>query len=475
MKDCLDTLGHGFTACAKSPRDTVFGSTGIPACVVFLAIRKGRRAGVPQPPVFFRSLLGRAETTAKSTRLQPLRSNFIARHTRHSIPPLFPLRATCVLFLFALGSPQNIGAQSNHSSAISLPTELRVKSPGWWPTKGTSSREEYVGSEACFECHESKSESQSQTAMAQAAIRAADSKALREHGHLAFRTGSYSSEITTQAGKSTLSVTDGSNVFSADLLWAFGSGHMGQTFIYRRDGKFYEAHPSYFSASNALDVTPGQSVAVPANLLAAAGRLMSEEETQHCFGCHTTASTLKNRFEPADPTPGVTCEQCHGPASKHVAAARAHTETRGSGLILNPGQFERVDSVDFCGACHRTWQDIMSNHMSAAGVLNVRFTPYRLENSRCWAAGDARITCIACHDPHKPLVHDTSSYDSNCLQCHRASSKEQSSAMKIGAACPVATQNCASCHMPKVSPPALHSNFTDHWIRIARAKDPYPE
>jgi Cytochrome c554 and c-prime len=392
-----------------------------------------------------------------------------------TIASFLSLVGAAFILLLASRTAGNSVLQSTSSSAISLPTEIRLKSPGWWPTKGTASRQDYVGSDVCFECHELKSESQQKTAMANAAIRPADSKALREHDRLSFQSGPFHYEISTQNSKSILSVGDGSSLVSADLLWSFGSGHMGQTFIYQRDAKFYEAHVSYFSGSQELNVTPGQSSSVPSDLASAAGRLMSDEETQHCFGCHTTESTLNNRFEPLDPVPGVACEQCHGPGSKHVAAARAHTEKRGSGLILNPARFERVDSVDFCGACHRTWQDIMSNHMSAAGVLNVRFAPYRLENSRCWAEGDARITCIACHDPHKPLVHDLSSYDSNCLQCHLANSKEKKTSLKIGAACPVATQNCVSCHMPKVSPPTLHSTFTDHWIRIARAKDPYPE
>ena len=41
--------------------------------------------------------------------------------------------------------------------------------------------------------------------------------------------------------------------------------------------------------------------------------------------------------------------------------------------------------------------------------------------SRFWAtAGDPRITCIACHNPHQPLVHSTAAYDIKCLACHRA-------------------------------------------------------
>jgi hypothetical protein len=380
--------------------------------------------------------------------------------------------APALLVCFASYLPGR--AQSPESSAISLPTELRVQSPGWWPTKGEPARSAYAGPESCAECHELKAESQEQTPMAHAAVRAADSKRLREHDHLRFQLGPYSEQVVTQEQKSILTVSDGKSIFSADLLWAFGSGHMGQTFIYRRDGEFYESHVSFFTDTNGLDITPGQRPTVPSSSAEAAGRAIPQDEAAKCVGCHTTASTTKNQFDPSDPFLGVTCEACHGPGAKHVAAARAKTEKRGSGLILNPSQLSRVDYVDFCGACHRTWQDVVG-HLTGIGIFNVRFAPYRLENSRCWEKGDARLNCVACHDPHKPLVHDSGSYDSVCLGCHVTTAGEKRMAIRPGAACPLAGKNCVTCHMPRVSPPNLHSAFTDHWIRIVRPNSSYPE
>lgn len=312
--------------------------------------------------------------------------------------------------------------------------------------------------------------------MYQAASRAAGSKRLRERNQLELKLGPYHYQIATQADKSVMTISDATTSLSVDLLWAFGSGHMGQTYIYQREGKFYESHVSYYATPQILDITPGQSRLLPSNLEAAAGRAMPVNESHKCFGCHTTASMTNNQFAPNDSFPGVTCEACHGPGAKHVAAARAHTEKRGSGLILNPAVFERVDYVDFCGACHRTWQDVVSGHLTAAGEFNVRFAPYRLENSRCWTEGDGRLNCVFCHDPHKPLVHDQASYDSNCLECHLvASAAEKRTPYRKAAACPVATKNCVSCHMPKVGPPNLHSVFTDHWIRISKPGSAYPD
>jgi hypothetical protein len=380
---------------------------------------------------------------------------------------------TAPLFVASRFTTRAQSQQTPQSSSISLLTELRVRGPGWWPTKGQPARAEFAGPDACTECHELKAETAESTAMLHAASRASDSKRLREHSSLSYLTGPYTYQLLTVPEKSTLTVSKASSSFSADLLWALGSGHMGQTFIYQKNATFFESHVSFYNAPEALDITPGQSRSVPLTLGEAAGRAIPPKEARLCFGCHTTASTAKNEFDPHASYPGVTCEACHGPGTQHIAAARAKTEKRGSGLIFNPAQLARVDSVDFCGACHRTWQDVVSGHLIDAGVFNVRFAPYRLENSKCWAEGDARITCMACHDPHKPLSHDASSYDSNCLACHRTTSDEKKTENHAGAACLVATKNCVTCHMLKVEPPNLHSTFTDHWIRNPSSS--YPE
>jgi hypothetical protein len=146
----------------------------------------------------------------------------------------------------------------------------------------------------------------------------------------------------------------------------------------------------------------------------------------------------------------------------------------GRALIFNPARLDPVASVDFCGACHRTWQDVVGNGLIGAGILNVRFAPYRLENSRCWKQQDARITCVACHDPHKPLVQEAESYDSRCMQCHVQHGAKPAKALP-GKACPVAKNKCVTCHMPKYQPATLHSSFTDHWIRLVHPGKAYPD
>jgi hypothetical protein len=109
----------------------------------------------------------------------------------------------------------------------------------------------------------------------------------------------------------------------------------------------------------------------------------------------------------------------------------------------------------------------------AHGPAFVRFQPYRLENSRCFIGNDARISCIACHNPHQPLNQNIAYYDSKCLACH--ADNKAASAGVAAKTCPVAKSNCTSCHMPKVELPGGHAQFTDHFIRVVHAGEAYPD
>ncbi len=396
------------------------------------------------------------------------------------------LRAAILLiFLVVSGpGPSNVRAQQSVPSGISLLTTLRVRdSAGWWPTKSIDTKDQFVGTAACVRCHAAKAASFDRAAMAHAAARSDDSELARRHDALELQVGPYHYQLASVDGKGTLKVSDSKASVSVQLAWAFGVGRMGQTYIYVQNGSYYEGHVSFYASPQALDITPGQTRAIPTSLEQAAGRRMSPDEAQYCFGCHTTGSMIKGQFDPSAASLGVTCEQCHGPGASHVAAENAGTAQPGESSIFNPARLDHVESVDFCGACHRTWEDVLTLNADA-GIFNVRFAPYRLENSKCWKKSGQRLTCTMCHDPHQPLTRDDSSYDPVCLQCHSstasqtaptspATTKERK--VRRPAICRVATKNCVSCHMPKVEPLGLHSSFTDHWIRIAREHEPYPE
>jgi len=345
-----------------------------------------------------------------------------------------------------------------------MATADRIKDQGWWPTKGTVARGDYVGAAACTPCHRPQSTSQPTTAMARTANRTDRSEVLRGPGPLTFDSGGFHYEIAPDGAQSRYTVATGSRSSSAVLTWAFGVGNVGQSFLFAREGAFYEARVSYYESIHGLAFTPGRAMAAPRDLDEAMARRVDEEELRRCFGCHTTAPTADGRFDASRAVPGVTCEACHGPGRRHVEAMEpapgAHPQTE----IFNPAKLQPEPAIDFCGACHATFWDVKLT--GDTGIAAMRSQPYRLRSSRCWNAGDARITCTACHEPHSPLVNDPQAYDKQCLACHVASGSTTSD--HPGRACPVKTANCVDCHMPKYPVPDMHHEFTDHLIRVPR-------
>lgn len=354
-----------------------------------------------------------------------------------------------------------------------MATDERLEESGWWPTKRTAPLDDFVGTKECARCHPKIVTTQIDTPMARAAGLAADSTALREHQRLFRQVGRYSYTISKEDSGNNYSVSDGVNSDSAVLGWAFGIGNKGQTYVYQRNGSFYESRMSFFRSLQGLDLTPGHSPETAPTLGLAMGRLIDPDTLRRCFGCHTTASTTRAGFNPSRLVLGVDCEACHGPGAKHSELMDDEKNAEGRQAIFNPRNLGPVAQVDFCGACHRTWYEVHQTRI--LGVENVRFQPYRLEGSRCWGNGDARLTCTACHDPHKPLNHDPGAYDEKCLACHASSRSQKPSPDHPGDACPEAAKNCVTCHMPRVEVPSMHAPFTDHRIRIVRAESPYPD
>jgi len=357
-----------------------------------------------------------------------------------------------------------------------LSTVDHLSEPGFWPTQPGASRGEYVGSDACASCHAAKVASQRNTPMAQNAMHAEDSQILHSHAELRFATGPFHYDIKTDAKHSVYTVANGTQTLTGNLRWAFGIGRAGQSYLFKReDGKFYEARVTYFDTLQTIGFTPARALTSPKNIEEAMFRPVEPAEIARCFGCHTTASTIAGQFDEEKLTPGVTCEACHGSGSKHVASAQTLLlagMNDNPGAIFNPAALNPADSVDFCGACHSTWWDVKLSGVT--GVSTTRSQPYRLEGSKCWGKGDARLTCVACHDPHKPLQTDASSYDGVCSGCH-VKTGEKKTLDRPGGPCPANAKNCVSCHMEKVYVPEMHYKFTDHRIRIVHANEIFPE
>jgi|SRR5580704_1486025 hypothetical protein len=327
---------------------------------------------------------------------------------------------------------------------------------------------------ACVSCHRAQSETQPRTPMARALQLPDTNPTLKDHPKLATRKGAYSYTVETRGDESTYSVTDGTRTISIPIHWNFGEG--AQTWMLERDGHRYESTVSFYPSINGLDFTTGDEDLKPQTLEDAIGREIAMRETKVCFGCHATNAVSNGKMKFESLRPGVKCEHCHSGTSSHLSDAVS------GDFSSAPASLRKLSAEDisnFCGQCHRTWETVVRNHWR--GEATVRFQPYRLANSRCFDGADARISCIACHDPHQDIVRDDKSYDKNCLACHSAESSASTAATPASATahahpkiCPVAKNDCVSCHMPKVKLPNGLMTFTDHQIRVVKAGEPFP-
>jgi len=351
---------------------------------------------------------------------------------------------------------------------IPLSAQTKNPAPQWLPNH-QSPDTHFAGTSACADCHSTKVASQTATAMGKALEMPERCQILLAHPKLTFKQAAYSYEIVRDRDRTIYRVTDGKLTIAEPVLYAFGQGVAGQTYVFKHDGNFYESRVSYFGDIKSLDLTIGHLPQVPESLDAAAGRVMKTDEARACFGCHSTAAVSRNTLQVERLVPGVTCEQCHGPAGKHVEAMRAGNYAES--LVFNPGRLSTEEISNFCGACHRTWEAVAL--MGLRGVNNVRFQPYRLANSKCYDQDDRRLACIACHDPHVDVRRDEASYDSKCTACHATAVAAATTGRRAGV-CPRAKDKCVTCHMPKYDLPGGHFKFTDHQIRIVKPGDPYP-
>lgn len=386
-----------------------------------------------------------------------------------------PLRG----YLRRCGSLGLLLAAALHAASAfgQLSTEDHLAEPGFWPTQDSPSRNNFVGADTCARCHRSKAAAQKQTPMARAAMSAPLSDILHANPLMVFGPGKYQYRIETGTSQSLYSVHAGNESLSFPLLWAFGTGRVGQSYLFKKQNAgFFEARVTYFKRLGRLDFTPFRALLTSSGIDEAMDRPVGQAEVMRCFGCHATASSIGGHFDEAHLVPGVTCEACHGPGAAHVHAMDADAAgapQEAKPAIFNSGALSPTDAVEFCGACHSTWWD--AKLAGVKGVSSARSAPARLVTSKCWGKGDARLVCTSCHDPHEQLQTDAAAYDEACLNCHANSLGASKTASHQGPACPVATSRCTSCHMVKAYVPEMHDNFTDHRIRIVKAGEAFPD
>jgi Cytochrome c554 and c-prime len=232
--------------------------------------------------------------------------------------------------------------------------------------------------------------------------------------------------------------------------WAFGAGAQAITFVSRlASGDYLEHDQSWFARLNRYSRTPGHR-----NSGGVRYRVFDPDAAiLRCFGCHSTgALTIGSDGSIVPAELGVHCESCHGPAAAHARDPAAHRP-------VDPRHLDGGAINELCGACHRA--PSTSPMADLRDPWNARHQPVMLAASRCFRASGAKLTCVNCHSPHRPLETRAGAYDRVCLSCHRTPrhSSETGNAA------------CVSCHMPGVAP-TEGLRFANHRIAIYRPGEP---
>jgi hypothetical protein len=326
---------------------------------------------------------------------------------------------------------------------------------------------------ACAHCHQGIYGSYQATPMARASGLAADGLLPGEFTHPA---SGVHYRLFLRDGRAWLSYDRPGAALKGEqeLTYFIGSGQRGRTYIFQKDGFWFESPVNWYSKQRVWDMNP-KSLDVkemPFTLKVDAG----------CLHCHSTgvqpALAGANNHFGGKPFlyPGITCQACHGDPSAHLASG-------GAAPILNPSKLPATKRDSVCLECHLEGELAVNapgrslaafvpgvnlsdyvTHFVHAGELgpNGRATSQweALLQSKCKQKSGDRLTCTTCHDPHvsPPVEQRISYFRSRCLTCH-------------GEAAFVSKHHpdepdCTACHMPREkTADVAHEQLTDHRIQ----------
>ena len=221
----------------------------------------------------------------------------------------------------------------------------------------------------------------------------------------------------------------------------------------------------------------------------------------NCQECH--GSQIQTRLEPgagfvtAHTSLRVNCESCHGPAGRHVEMARSgELGPDGDIGIASLAWLEKDASLQVCLQCHAV-KDVLAEGYLPGEPLEtyyalkypilgdrpyfpdgrVRTFAYQANHlaSACYLQGP--MDCVSCHEPHGQGYQDierrplSGPYDDGqCTSCH--ASKGADPAAHTYHPAGSEGSRCVSCHMPYLQHPSVGEGVpfarSDHTIAVPR-------
>ena len=387
------------------------------------------------------------------------------------------------------------------------------RSGGDVPVRAASATATYVGDAACVSCHGEIAATYARTGMGRSMSRFDPATAPERFGGapIVSTTDSlvYDAFVEGDSLVQRERRVSPSGVVTHELRYAaayvVGSGNATRSYLMNVNGHLTEMPLTWYAERAIWDLSPGYR---QTNLR------FDRPVNQQCVTCHT-ATPVYSPFTQAHyetPIPlGISCEQCHGPASRHVESRLAGTGAEAGEAdptVVNPARLDRGRQLAVCQQCHLSGTTVFRDGhdpstfrpgqaISESRVVYVRAEQLtdpeafgisshaqRLAESACFKA--SAMTCTTCHDPHVSAAETgPATFSNTCRSCHTAAalpsmpghtapaSAASAATSTTGAPmCPevapsaVATANCVSCHMQAAGTSDIpHVTFTDHWIR----------
>jgi tetratricopeptide (TPR) repeat protein len=369
---------------------------------------------------------------------------------------------------------------------------------------------DYVGSAACATCHQQQATSWQQSQHARAMQQATAENVLGDFNAARHVRDGVTSTFFRRDGRF-IARTDGPDGALADfeIRYTFGLEPLQQYLVELPGGRLQALSVSWDARPKAQG---GQRWfrQYPDERLDHRDELHWTRRSQNwnfmCADCHSTRirkgyDAAAGSFQTTWSEISVGCESCHGPASAHLAWARAPRkdddrkgltvalrERNGVGWTIDAstGNARRsrprdtAHEIDTCAQCHarrsqfsedyRPGEPFLDHYLPAllsAGLYHADgqqrdevFTWGSFLQSRMHGAG---VTCSDCHDPHTQKLRAEG--DAVCAQCHQPAKYAAPTHHFHDPASEAA--RCVSCHMPATTYMVVDPR-RDHGFRVPR-------
>jgi len=376
----------------------------------------------------------------------------------------------------------------------------------------------FVGSEACAQCHAAEAKLWRGSQHKQAMDYATDASVLGDFNDASFSHYRVHSRFFRKDGKFFLE-TDGPDgkLATFEVKYTFGVDPLQQYLIEFPDGRLqalsiaWDARPKEQGGQRWFHLYPNEEIKHDDVLH---WTKLNQNWNFMCAECHSTGvhknyDAAIDRFATSFSEIRVGCEACHGQGSHHVAWARARQswwpfgkdDDPRKGLIVRFDERSdvvwRIDSktgnaqrnftpalvrreVETCGLCHARRGEFSEDwvpgrwlsdthvvspltrglYYADGQMLDEVYNYGSFKQSKMFGAG---VTCSDCHEPHGAKLRAPG--DGVCLQCHAADKYAAVTHHHHGAAS--LPLSCASCHMPERTYMVVDRRH-DHSFRVPR-------